>query len=208
MISYKKSMRLQHYDYSSNVYYFVTICTRDRKNFFGSIENEKVILNKYGNIVNTFWQEIPLHYKNVYLDEYIIMPNHIHGIIIIDEQCKRSVVDEQCSSDTNTNKEQCSSTTEKEQCSSITDREHNSLLQLKKNNYGLLSKIIKSFKEACIKKIKKEYNDDNFFWMKSFYDHIIRNKKSLNNIRNYINYNFLKQYDNDKIINTFHQINM
>src|SRR4030042_2350936 len=90
----KKSMRLHYYDYSSNGYYFVTICTKNKINYFGNIENERIKLNNYGKIVKNFWEQIPFYYKNIYLDEFIIMPNHIHGIIIIDKNC----TDEHCSS--------------------------------------------------------------------------------------------------------------
>ncbi|TAL67120.1 MAG: hypothetical protein EPN82_16240 [Bacteroidetes bacterium] len=63
----------------------------------------------------------------------------------------------------------------------------------KKNiHYGLLSKIIKSYKEACVKYVRQKFNDYEFGWQRSFYDHIIRNEKSLQNIRDYINDNPIK----------------
>ena len=63
--------------------YFVTICTQNKKCYFGEIENNKMILNDFGKIADKLWQEIPNHNENVRLDEFIIMPNHIHGIIEI-----------------------------------------------------------------------------------------------------------------------------
>ena len=79
----RRSIRLQGYDYSQPGWYFVTIVTHDRQNLFGRIENGKMILNDGGKIVRKCWLEIPDHYPNVNLDEFIVMPNHIHGIIDI-----------------------------------------------------------------------------------------------------------------------------
>lgn len=67
--------------------YFVTICTKDREKLFGKIENGEMILNELGKIVKKCYLEIPNHFSNIYLDKYVIMPNHVHGIIeIIDNK--------------------------------------------------------------------------------------------------------------------------
>lgn len=76
-------MRLKNYNYSKTGYYFVTICANNRKYIFGDIEDDKMILNLYGKIIKNTWLEIPKHLRNVELDAYVVMPNHIHGIIII-----------------------------------------------------------------------------------------------------------------------------
>lgn len=78
-----KSTRLKSWDYSSEGAYYVTICTRNRQCFFGEIENETMRFSTIGEIVNSCWNEIPMHYRNVSIDKYIIMPNHLHGILII-----------------------------------------------------------------------------------------------------------------------------
>ncbi len=79
----RKPNRLRYYDYSQVGWYFVTLCTKDHKNHFGKIENEKMIVNNYGKIVDECWKNIETLHKNNELDYYVIMPNHIHGIIII-----------------------------------------------------------------------------------------------------------------------------
>jgi len=79
----RKPIRLKNYDYSKAGCYFVTICTNDRKYIFGNIENDEMILNQCGKIVKNIWLEIPKHFQNIELDTYIVMPNHIHGVIII-----------------------------------------------------------------------------------------------------------------------------
>ena len=80
-----KSIRLKHYDYRSHGYYFVTICTHEKICYFGNIENQKVILSKLGIIAEKFWLEIPQHFNFVQLDSFVVIPNHIHGIIIIND---------------------------------------------------------------------------------------------------------------------------
>ena len=79
----RKPNRLKNYDYSSSGYYFVTICTKNRQEYFGNIIDNKMILNKYGKIIENCYLDLTNHYSNCLLDEYIIMPNHIHAIIVI-----------------------------------------------------------------------------------------------------------------------------
>lgn len=81
-----KSNRLQNYDYGSNWWYFITICTKNRENYFGEIIDGKMILNEIWKIVEKYYLEIIEHFPFVILDEFVIMPNHIHGIIIIDNE--------------------------------------------------------------------------------------------------------------------------
>jgi REP element-mobilizing transposase RayT len=150
----RKLNRWPGYDYSRPGLYYITICTKDRYAYFGKVQNNLVYLNNLGQVALKYWIKIPEIYNNVELDEYIIMPNHIHGILIINEN-KFVVGTEHCSVPTKT----------------------------KHNKMGFLSQIIKFYKEAVIKDIKKQYN---FAWQRSFYDRVIRNEKELSNIRKYI----------------------
>ncbi|MBU1017556.1 glucose-6-phosphate dehydrogenase [Patescibacteria group bacterium] len=81
----EKQYRLPEHDYSSEGSYFVTICTKDREDFFGKICNEIMSLNEIGCMTAQYWQEIPNHFKNVKLDSWVVMPNHLHGVIRINE---------------------------------------------------------------------------------------------------------------------------
>lgn len=76
-----ESARYKKWNYGSEGLYFITINTEDRMNFFGRIKEGKMILSNAGKVALKYWQEIPEHFDNVKLDAYIIMPNHIHGII-------------------------------------------------------------------------------------------------------------------------------
>jgi REP element-mobilizing transposase RayT len=78
---HRRSIRLKGYDYSQAGAYFITICTHNRECLFGTIENGEMMLNDGGNIAEECWLEIPKHFPNVVLHEYIVMPNHVHGII-------------------------------------------------------------------------------------------------------------------------------
>ena len=79
----RRSNRLPGYDYSQNGYYSVTICTNDKKHLFGHVVNKEMVLSKYGEIVQQCWEKIPEHFPNIEIDEFQIMPNHVHGIIHI-----------------------------------------------------------------------------------------------------------------------------
>jgi len=79
----RKTTRLKEYDYSNTGYYYVTICTDNRLEIFGRIEIDKMGVNQYGNIAKSAWLDLPNHHNNVQLDEFIVMPNHVHGIIKI-----------------------------------------------------------------------------------------------------------------------------
>ena len=80
----RKSIRLPHYDYSQNGAYFITICIKNRACFFGKIENGKMQKNELGEMAEKFWYEITNSFGDVFLDEFVVMPNHIHGIVIIE----------------------------------------------------------------------------------------------------------------------------
>ena len=79
----RKNIRLKEYDYSSEGYYFITICTRNKHCIFGDVINEHVVLNEYGEIAENEIEEIATHYNNVEIVNYVVMPNHIHMVVVI-----------------------------------------------------------------------------------------------------------------------------
>lgn len=81
-----KSTRLKFWDYSKDGAYYVTICIKNRECVFGNIVNGKMELSEIGGIIRKYWQEIPKHFGNMILDEFVVMPNHLHGIVIIDNK--------------------------------------------------------------------------------------------------------------------------
>lgn len=164
----RKKLRLENYDYSSTGYYFITICIQDFEPIFGEIKNSKMCLNDLGLVAEKYWKMIPNYYQNIKLHEFIIMPEHIHGIIEIMDNVDYTLV--------NVGIEQCSIPTDKKSTSSI-------------KRMGLLSQIIKSYKEKIVKIFKTKFKYNHFKWQVSFYDRIIRDKNELENIRWYIKQN-------------------
>ena len=81
---HRRSIRLKGYDYSQPGPYFVTICAQNRECVFGEITNNKMVLTHLGDLVSKWWLDIPNHFPTVRIDKWIVMPNHLHGIIIIE----------------------------------------------------------------------------------------------------------------------------
>jgi putative transposase len=81
---HRQSIRLKGYDYSTSGAYFITICTHEREYLFGDIVNETIELNSIGEIARTYWQKLAQHHPNIIVDESIVMPNHLHGIICLE----------------------------------------------------------------------------------------------------------------------------
>ncbi|KKR04357.1 MAG: hypothetical protein UT32_C0031G0003 [Parcubacteria group bacterium GW2011_GWC2_39_14] len=160
----RKLNRLPNYDYAQCGWYFVTICTKDMVECFGKIENDKMVLNRCGVIAYKCWLEISRHFCDVSLDEFAIMPNHVHGIIVIEDV--NVVVG---------NKNFCSRRTP-----------YTIPWQTKLSRS--LSSIVRGFKIGVTKGCH-ENNIIGFHWHKSFHDHIIHNENELNNIRSYIQNN-------------------
>ncbi len=158
------SSRLRGYDYSQSGTYFVTICTKEREEFFGKIEKGEMVLSEMGEIANKFWQEIPKHFPFVNLDIYQIMPNHIHGLIEISNVCRDEALPRLYVG-------------------------NNSKMSEISPKSGSLSAIIGSYKSIVSKMVRKQFNPITFAWQSRFYDHIIRNEISLNKIREYIRIN-------------------
>jgi len=77
-----ESSRLQNWDYGWNGAYFVTICTQDKICYFGEINNCTTQFSEIGEIANKYWQDIPFHFPYVFLDAFVVMPNHVHGVLL------------------------------------------------------------------------------------------------------------------------------
>ena len=134
-----------------------------------------MVLNNFGEMVEEFWIKIESLHENIELDNYVIMPNHIHGIIII-----------------NVGDENLSSPKIQIENSTLTSKGNARFAFPTDRTKMELSKLIQQFKRAVTLKIKTVNQYSNFKWQRSFYDRIIRNEKELFNIRKYIRQNPLK----------------
>lgn len=86
----RKSLRLHGYDYSRPGFYFVTICTRYHTHWLGDIANNQIVLNAAGTILQSVWNTLPGRFPGLKLDQFVVMPNHVHGIIILTEHIRYS----------------------------------------------------------------------------------------------------------------------
>ena len=191
------SARLQNWDYGWNAPYFVTICTANRTWYFGCIQNDEMQFSETGKMAHTCWQEIPEHFPFVKLDVHVVMPNHVHGIIIIDKPDDgRGVRD---------NAVDAGGIVETQNFASLPPPSPSPPPQspppssFPKNKFGPqsqnLASIIRGYKTGVTKFAGN--NNIEFAWQPRFHDHIIRNDASYMRIRNYI-INNPKKWDTDK----------
>ncbi len=156
----RKSIRLPDYDYSQNGAYFVTICSYQKSHLFGDIQNGQIILNKIGATAKACWEAIPDHFTDVTLLDSVIMPNHIHGIIVI-----------QNDNDLNKNKFSKGAT-----CCAPTK--------------GSLGEIIRSFKGAVTRTVNSQTLPvPGQLWQRGYYEHVIVSDRELRQISDYISNN-------------------
>lgn len=166
-----ETTRLKNWDYGSNGFYFITICTKGKQPYFGRIVNNNDVrtqmdgnvnrlqpihlYTQIGNIVNQYWNEIPKHFPFVELDAFVIMPDHVHGVLFLNRPKYESWR-------TNSFKPQSEN----------------------------LASIVRGFK-AAVKKYAV-LNRLEFDWQSRYYDHVIHSENELNTIRQYITDNSMK----------------
>jgi putative transposase len=185
----RKRNRMKGYDYSMPWWYFVTVCVNSKNYKLSTIEKGKTNLTKYGKIVENVLLKLPNYYERFELDDYVIMPDHFHGIFILNERRDRSKTDP--NKNIKFDNFDQSPNDETNQKFNIPEQEQSETVPYDRHG---LSEIIKSLKSFSSREINKLITPDRFKWQKSFYDRIIRNEKELYNIRRYIQQNPLK-YD-------------
>lgn len=161
------SARWAAWDYGSNAAYFITICTAHREHYFGAVVKGAMILAPAGQAAVDCWKEIPAHFPFVVLDEFVVMPNHVHGIIVIDK------------------------TVETQNFASLQSS------QPPTNRFGPqsqnLASIVRGYKIGVTKFARQ--NNISFGWQERYHDHVIRNDAEHNRIRQYIQQNPSKWND-------------
>jgi len=185
----RKSPRAKWHNYNG-ADYFVTICTGGRVNYFGSIVDGKTQLTAVGEYTKKCIEKIGVINKNVQVPLYVIMPNHIHLIIIINDNNAEPTPSVGLSyygsrNNADTRLPHCDSPTT--HCDSPTQEEINLEMQRRAKCCGRLSHIIGQFKSAVVRYTKQ--NDISFEWQARYHDHIVRNQEEMNNIANYIEQN-------------------
>lgn len=169
---HRLSIRLRSYDYSQPGAYFVTICTNQRSCLLGREEDGKIILSAFGSLVERIWQALPMHLSGIELDAYVIMPNHIHAIITRRGEAFAAEVSRITS------------------ISWANASPPSPFLGSKPNS---LAAIIQNFKSVSTRKMNQRNNSAGTqWWQRNYYEHVIRNEKSLLKVQQYIAENPLR----------------
>lgn len=171
-----ESIRLNSHDYSSDGEYFITICTHRMIPYFGNISCRKMILSESGRIAYKLWYELPEHFSFVSLDAFVIMPNHVHGIIIIKSQTPVRTLHE-----TDGILKSPVGTLHATALQPPTQNEFMATISPKR---GSLATVIRSYKSAVSKNLRSIV--PGFSWQPRYYDHLIRSNGEVNRIRKYI----------------------
>lgn len=189
---HRRSIRLKGYDYSQAGAYFVTICARNHECIFGEINDGEMKLNEYGKIVRDEWMRTEDVRPNVELDEFIIMPNHVHGILVIN---------------TPVGARRCLAPERREQPSKNVNGYGNIVIHRANQGAthrvaptctsGSIGAIVGQFKSLITKQINQIRNTPGLpVWHRNYHEHIIRNERELHEIRKYIRNNPL-HWDRD-----------
>ena len=176
----RRSIRLRDYDYSNAGLYFVTICTSGRECLLADVVDGVICLNDAGLCVKSIWNSLPDRYPDVEIDSVVIMPNHLHGIIIINERTVGAI------------HELPTTRTSPEISFPQEDRAiHESPLRNRRNM--LLPKIIGYLKMNTAKRINQlRDNSGTPVWQRNYYERVIRNNQELQTVRQYIDDNPIK----------------
>jgi REP element-mobilizing transposase RayT len=174
--SNRRSLRLKGYDYAQAGAYFVTICTQGRVCLFGEVEDGEMRLNEFGEMVRGCWLAIPDHFPHVALDAFVIMPNHVHGIVWIVDATTDAVgnVGATHASPVQTHASPLPSSPQP----SVRPRGP------QRRSIGAVVGSFKSATARCINADRKTPGTP--VWQRNYYEHVIRNEASLDGIRAYI----------------------
>ena len=166
--SHRRSIRLPTYDYAQTGAYFVTVCTRNGACIFGTIQKGKMRLNEIGRMANQTWEQSPTHFPQVKLDAWVVMPNHIHGIIVIFKSPPAGM----------------NQTVHTQWATHASPLRNNRPTGPSKSSIGA---IVGSFKSAVTKQVNAMRDTSGpSIWQRNYYEHIIRSEPSMDRIRQYI----------------------
>ncbi len=167
---HRRSIRLRRYDYTQAGAYFVTIITRNHECLFGDVVDGEMRVNALGQVVVECWDALPAHFSNVELDAFVVMPNHAHGIVVINDAAPARRGEAFFAPQKNASPLHPSQPPPPRGTQS-----------------GSIGAIIQNFKSVSTRKINQSRDTAGaLVWHRNYYEHIIRNERSLNAIRGYI----------------------
>ena len=173
----RRSIRLKGYDYAQEGVYYVTVCVGERACLFGDVRDGEMMLNDAGRTVDKWWSELPQKYNTVKIDEYQVMPNHLHGIIMIVENDETGDVGAGFPRPVN----------DKGRGNRAPKGRGNRAPKGRGNRAPTLGQIIAYFKYGTTKQINMIRNTPGVrLWQRNYYEHIIRSERDLTRVREYI----------------------
>jgi len=164
-----RSIRLRGYDYTRAGAYFVTICTKDHACLLGEIEDAEMVLNDAGRIASDCLCAVEQHFRTVELDAFVVMPNHVHAIIVIID-ARGSL---ECAPVVRVGAQHAAPPQPASSPPTVTP--------------GSLAAVVRSYKSAVTRQVRQQSGASGIqVWQRNYYEHIVRNEDSLNRIRQYI----------------------
>ncbi len=191
----RRSIRLRGYDYSQAGAYFITICTQNRRCLFGEIVHGGMRLNAAGKMVQTVWDEIPAYYPGIDIDEFIIMPNHIHGIVTIVGAAPRGRPDTRSRRAWGEGQAQGPAPTRGPAPTGGFALTGDSPAGESASTRLSLPDVVHRFKTMTTKRYVDGVKRNNWppfpgrLWQRNYWEHVVRNESELNRIREYIRHN-------------------
>ncbi|MFN6461843.1 MAG: transposase [Nostoc sp. DedVER02] len=167
-----ESTRLPAWSYASNAGYFITICTDGKKCFFGEVVQGEMKRSAIGEIAHKLWYEIPNNFSNCQIDSFCVMPNHIHGILVINQIREGDAMNPRTQEEDAIHRVSTRGDIQRGGVTGLFNP------MLSKNS---LSKIVRWYKGRCTFEINQIY--EGFGWQERFHDNIIRNEFALDRIR-------------------------
>ena len=161
IIHHRRSIRLAGYDYTRAGAYYITIVTWQREEIFGEVVNGEMQLSSMGRIAEEYWRLIPKHFSHAELEAFVVMPNHIHGIIILDDDARTGTI-------------------YRAPTPAPTPTE-----QFQKPVAGSIPTIMRTYKASVSRRIQKEHHETNI-WQRNYYEHIVRDQADYERIAGYI----------------------
>ena len=180
----RRSIRLAGYDYSRAGYYFVTVCVNERRNLFGDIVGGKIMLNGAGIMVEDNWNKLQQRFQSIELDEFIVMPNHLHGVIVIVGAPLVGAQNGDLIAD---------------------DGDDRATTRVAPT----LGDVIGAFKSITTNEYIRNVKNKNwlsfnkYFWQRNYYERVIRDDNDLNRIREYIVNNPAKWEEDEYYVDNY-----
>jgi putative transposase len=183
---HRHSIRLKGYDYTQPGAYFITVVSHNRESIFGEIVDGEMRLNRYGCITQREWERLPRRFPNIHLDAFIVMPNHIHGIIIINDDYRTGTAPNRVTKELESLR-RAPTTHNRIIMESESPRHAPTREQFGKPVPRSIPTIMRSYKSAVTQSINIHRLSPGLpVWQRNYYEHIVRDEVELTRIRQYI----------------------